>query len=121
MSELPELWSDGLPERPTPPRQLYDRDHTYGVAHDLERIRAGYGPPPRTPRIRTRSRRLPSGPISLLRRWMANGDRRPVDLWRRLRCRTGRHDFRGGHQIQLGSRFEFVERRCIWCDAPPTT
>jgi hypothetical protein len=120
MSELPDLRSDRLPERPAPPRQLFDRDHTYGVAHDLERMRAGLGPAPRQPRIRTRSRRLPGGPFASARRWWANGDRRPVDLWHRLRCRRGHHDFRGGHQIQLGSRFEFVERRCVWCDARPS-
>jgi hypothetical protein len=114
MSELPELRSDRLPQRPSPPRQLYDKDHTYGVAHDLERMRAGLGPPPRTPRIRTRRRRLLG-----TRRWGRHGDRRSVDLWHRLRCRTGHHLFRGGHQMQFGSRFEFIERPCIWCDAPP--
>lgn len=119
MSEFPELRSDRLPVRPEPPGQLFGRDHTYGVAHDLERMRAGLGPAPRTPRIRTRSRRR-RGPFASARQWWANGDRRPVDLWRRFRCRTGHHDFRGGHQIQLGSRFEFVERRCMWCEARPS-
>jgi hypothetical protein len=119
MAELPELWSDRLPVRPEPPRQLFDRDHSYGVGRDLERMKAGLMPPPRAPRIRTRQRRLPGGPLASARRWLANGDRRPVDLWHRFRCRTGHHDFRGGHQIQLGSRFEFVERRCIRCDALP--
>jgi hypothetical protein len=114
MSELPELRSDRLPERPSPPRQLFDKDHTYGVAHDLERMRAGLGPAPRTPRTPTRRlRRMES------RRWRGGGGRRSADLWHRFRCRTGHHDFRGGHQMQFGSRFEFIERRCIWCDAPP--
>jgi len=48
---------------------------------------------------------------------LASGDRRPVDVWHRIRCRTGHHDVRGGQQMQLGSRFVLVERRCIWCDA----
>jgi hypothetical protein len=119
MSELPELWTERLPERPPPPRQLFDREHSYGVAHDLERMRAGLGPAPRTPRIRTRSRRYGGGPVAAFRTWWANGDRRPVDLWHRLRCRTGHHEIIGGHQIQLGSRFEWVERSCRWCDAAP--
>jgi len=113
MSELPELRSDRLPERPSPPRQLFDKDHTYGVAHDLERMRAGLGPAPRAPRIPNSRRRWRGA-----RRW-GGGERRSVDLWHRFRCRTGHHDFRGGHQMQFGSRFEFIERRCIWCDVPP--
>jgi len=117
VAELPELRSDRLPERPPELRQLYDRTHTYGVAHDLERMRAGLGPPPRTPRIHTRSRRRRGGPVSAARRWLASGDRRPVDIWHRLRCRTGHHDVRGGQRMQLGSRYVLVERRCIWCDA----
>jgi len=36
-----------------------------------------------------------------------------------VQCRRGRHEFRGGEQIQLGSRFSYIERRCIWCDAAP--
>jgi hypothetical protein len=121
MSELPDRRSDRLPVRPDPPRQLFDRDHSYGVAQDLERMKAGLAPTPRTPRIRTRSRRIGGGPMASARRWWASGNSRPVDLWHRVRCRTGHHDFRGGHQIQLGSRFEFVERRCIWCDALPSS
>lgn len=116
MAELPELRTDRMPVRPPPPRQLFDRDHTFGVSHDLERMRQGVGPAPRAPRIPVRSRRSRRG---LVRRWMAAGDRRPVDLWRKVRCRTGHHDFRGGEQMQLGSRFVHVERRCIWCDAAP--
>jgi len=114
MSELPELRSNRLPERPAPPRQLYDRAHTYGVAHDLERMRAGHAPPPRTPRISTRAHRR-----SRTRRWWGGGEGRSAELWHRFRCRTGDHDFRGGHQMQFGSRFEFIERRCIWCEAAP--
>ena len=98
-------------------RQLYDRPHTYGVAHDLERMRAGLGPPPRKSRIRARTRRRRRGPLSAVRVWLASGDRRPVDVWHRFRCRTGHHDVRGGQRMQLGSHFVLVERRCIWCDA----
>jgi hypothetical protein len=119
VAELPELWSDKTPERPSPPRQLYDRPHAYGVARDLERIKEGFVPPPRTPRVQPRSRRARTGPPGSFRRWWAGRNSGPVDLWRRVRCRTGHHDIRGGHQMQLGSRFVLIERRCIWCDAEP--
>lgn len=120
MADLPELRSDRLPERPPPPRQLYDKPHTYGVAHDLERLRDGLMPPPRTPRVRAPARRRLGGPFASLRYRWANSDNRPVDVWHRLRCRTGHHEVRGGQQVQLGSRFVLVERRCIWCDAQPS-
>jgi hypothetical protein len=119
MADLPELRSDRLPQPPGSPRPLYDHPHTFGVAHDLERMRQGLAPPPRVPRIQTRGHRPGGGPRARFRRWLADGDRRPVDVWHRIRCRTGHHDVRGGQQIQLGSRFVHVERRCIWCDASP--
>ncbi len=119
MADLPELRSHRLPERPSPPRQLYDRPHSYGVARELDRIKEGWVPPPRTPRIRTRDRRRRRGPWASFRRWSASRDRGAVDLWHRMSCRTGRHDFRGGHLMQLGSRQVWVERRCVWCDAAP--
>jgi hypothetical protein len=120
VAELPELWSDRLPERPAPPRQLYDRPHAYGVGKELERMKEGFVPPPRTPRVQPRGRRGRSGPRGSLRGWWAARDNRPVDVWHRVRCRTGHHDIRGGGQMQLGSRFVLVERRCIWCDAEPS-
>ena len=120
MAELPEVWPTRLPDRPPPPRQLYDRPHAYGVARELERIKEGFVPPPRTPRIPVRARRRRSGPLGAARRWWAATTVRPVDVWHRMRCRAGRHDFRGGHQMQLGSSFVHVERRCMWCDAEPS-
>ncbi len=108
-----------LPARPEPPRQLYDHDHTFGVAHDLERMRAGLPPSPRAPRIRTRAARRGGGPLAATRSWWANREHGPADIWHRFRCRTGHHDFRGGDQLQLGARFVYVERRCQWCDARP--
>lgn len=119
MAELPDLRPDRLPERPAPPRQLYDRPHAYGAARELERIKEGFVPPPRTPRIASGSRRRRRGPLMSVRRWWSSSDRRLVDVWRRARCRTGHHDIRGGGQMQLGSRFVLIERRCIWCDAEP--
>jgi hypothetical protein len=112
MAELPERRSDLLPQRLPEPRQLYDRPHTYGVAHDLERMRAGLGPGPRTPRLPNRyGRRRGRGRESDVGRLAA--------AWHRFRCRTGHHDVRGGGQMQLGSRYVLIERRCIWCDASP--
>jgi hypothetical protein len=110
MAELPEVRSY-LPERLPEPRQLYDRAHTYGVAHDLERMRAGKGPAPRTPRVPARYGRQ--------RRRGRSDVGRLAGAWHRFRCRTGHHDVRGGGQMQLGSRYVFIERRCIWCDAQP--
>ena len=120
MAEVPELWSDRLPGRPPPPGQLFDRAHSYGVAHDLERMRAGLGPAPRAPRVRTGAERRRRGPLAALRRWWANSETGPADVWHRIRCRTGHHDFRGGELMQLGSRFVLVERRCAWCDSEPS-
>ncbi|HVL07190.1 MAG TPA: hypothetical protein VM388_14470 [Acidimicrobiales bacterium] len=114
MAELPELRTHALPERLPEPRQLYDRAHTYGVAHDLERMRQGFGPAARTPRTPSRyGRRLG------LRRSRTSDVGWLAGVWHRLRCRTGHHDVRGGGQMQLGSRYVLIERRCIWCDAPP--
>ena len=119
MAELPELRSDPLPQQLPTPGQMYGHPHAFGVARDLERIKQGFVPPPRVPRIKTRDRRVRGGPWASFRRWWAGSDKRPVDFWHRMRCRTGHHEMRGGHQMQFGSRFEFVERRCIWCDATP--
>ena len=118
MAELPDVRSSLLPTHPPAPRQLYDRPHAYGVARDLEHIKQGFVPPPRTPRIQRRPRRE-WGPWAAFRRWSATRERGPGDVWHRIRCRMGRHEMRGGHQMQLGSRYVFVERRCVWCDAPP--
>lgn len=109
-----QLRSDLLPVPVTAPGHLFGRAHTFGAAHELDRLRQGFVPPPRTPRIRTRTPGRPAGP---LRRWWAGAGHRPVDLWHRLRCRTGHHEILGGHQMQIGNRFVYIERRCRWCDA----
>lgn len=119
MAELPVPPSDRLPAPVAPPGELFDRAHSYGAAHDLERMRAGLAPLPRPPRARTRSRRF-HGPVDLVRHWWANSSVQPADVWHRLRCRRGHHEFRGGERVQLGSRFVFIERRCAWCDAAPS-
>ena len=112
MAELPELRSHLLPERPPEPRQLFDRPHTYGVAHDLERMRQGLGPAPRAPRLPKRYGRRRAHARESDVGWLATA-------WHRFRCRTGHHDVRGGGQMQLGSRYVLIERRCMWCDAQP--
>ena len=116
MAELPVPRPDLRPAPVAPAPELFDRAHSYGAAHDLERMRAGLPPLPRPPRIRTRPRRF-RGPVALVRHWWANSSIQPADLWHRLQCQRGHHEFRGGEQVQLGSRFVFVERRCAWCDA----
>lgn len=114
MAELPELRTHALPQRLPEPRQLYDKPHTYGVAHDLERMRQGLGPAPRAPRMPKRY-----GRVGLFRRQQVNDVGRLAGAWHRFRCRTGHHDVRGGGQMQLGSRDVLIERRCIWCDVAP--
>ena len=120
MADLPDLRSQHLPDLPQTPGQMFGHPHNFGVARELERIKQGYAPPPRVPRIKTRDRRPRGGAWARFRHRWANSDKRPVDVWHRIRCRTGHHEMRGGHQMQFGSRFEYVERRCIWCGAAPT-
>ena len=115
MAELHEVRSHLLPERLPERRELFDRPHTYGVAHDLERMREGFGPGPRSPRVPARYGRRQG----LLRRQRNSDVGRLTGAWHRFRCRTGHHDMRGGGQMQLGSRYVLIERRCIWCDAVP--
>lgn len=115
MAELHEGRSNLLPERLPEPRHLFDRPHSYGVAHDLERMRQGFGPEPRTPRVPSRYARRQG---RLVRR-RENDVGRLAGAWHRFRCRTGHHDVRGGGQMQLGSRYVLIERRCIWCDTAP--
>ena len=115
MAEPHEGRSHLLPERLPEPGQLFDRPHTYGVAHDLERMRAGLGPDPRTARVPARYARREGRRL----RRRENDVGRLAGAWHRFRCGTGHHDVRGGGQMQLGSRYVLIERRCIWCDAAP--
>ena len=126
---------------------MYDRPATFGLARDAERMRQGIPPPailrapsrrrfsrratadvdrghPLDHRVwecRSRAREMPlyGRTWTHLRNWWSTGDNRPADMWHRMRCRRGRHDYRGGHAMQLGSSTVHVERRCLWCDARP--
>lgn len=120
MAESPERRSDLLADRPAAARPLFDRAHGYGVAHDLERMRAGMAPSPRPPRVRAPTSLRRGGLLASVRRRWASSDNRPADVWHRLRCRAGHHEFSGGELMQLGSRFVLIERRCTWCDAEPS-
>jgi hypothetical protein len=124
MAELPQLRSDRRPAFPPPPAPLFGQPPSFGVAHDLELLKHGALPPrpPRPGRSRRRGREgaRRQWPLSGVRRWWASRDRRPSDLVHRVLCRVGRHDMRGGHQMQLGSTFVHVERRCQWCGARPS-
>jgi hypothetical protein len=119
VAELPDLRSDRLPARPPPPAPLFDQPPAFGVARDLELMKQGaLAPRVRRPQRRSRfAGRHDGGTGGGGRR--SRDSSRLADVWHRLRCRTGHHDFRGGHQLQLGSRFVYVERRCQWCDASP--
>lgn len=109
MAELPELWS----ERPTEKKYLYNREPSFGVARDAERMRQGIPP---EPFVRTTKPRRERGPfVTYLRLPWAYGDRSPGDAWHRMRCWRGRHDMAGGHTMQLGSAVVFIERECRWC------
>ena len=119
------------------PRAATPPSRRFGVAAELDRIQKAL--PPARPesrsadgsrthpldhriwQCRSRARR---GPIkgrawAHVRFWWAATDARPGDLWRRMRCRRGRHEIRGGQQMQLGSRFVNVERCCVWCGVKP--
>ena len=119
------------------PRAATPPPRRFGVAAELDRVQkapARKTPEPRSAgssrnhpldhriwQCRSRARR---GPIhgrawAHLRFWWAARDARPGDMWRRMRCRRGRHEIRGGQQMQLGARFVNVERCCVWCGAKP--
>ena len=111
--------------------------YRFGVAAELDRAQKAPArnrpdaPPPdgtryhpldhRVWQCRARARRGPirGRTLSHLRFWWASCDRRPGDMWHRLRCRRGHHEIRGGQQMQLGSKFVHVERCCVWCGAKP--
>ena len=120
MAELPRLRSDpapARPARPVPPPPLFDRTPAFGVNRELELLKQG-ALAPRTPRPLRSGRvlgRAPRERTGFRSRW-DDGDHGPASFWHRLRCKTGHHEIRGGHQLQLGSEFVYVERRCRWCD-----
>lgn len=115
MEQYPEPWSERTPERyrPGPPA-------TFGLARDAERLLQQPAPsdepepdePPRKPR---RER----GPFVtyLCLPWSYGDHTSSADVWRRLRCRRGRHQVGGGHIMQVGGTEVFVEPRCRWCGA----
>jgi hypothetical protein len=115
VAELPELRFERSPAPPPPPAPLFGRPANFGVARDLELMKQG-ALPPRTPRP-PRETRLPLRRITPRSR-RSRRETGAADLWHRVLCRYGRHDIRGGHQLQLGSEFVYVERRCRWCDKP---
>lgn len=111
MAEHPELWTERTPEQ----RYLFDRQPSFGVAREAERMRQGIPPEPTS---RPGRRRRERGPfVTYLRLPWSYGDRSPGDVWHRLRCRRGRHEITGGHTMQLGSTVVFLERECRWCGA----
>ena len=134
MADDVERWQERALERPQPDRRV----HRFGVARELERLQQDptkwqqrpveplpnhFHPLDHRPwQCWAEARRTDvHGRIwTHLRTSWASSDKRPSDVWHRIKCRCGRHDIRGGEQIQLGSRFVNVERRCLWCDAEAT-
>jgi hypothetical protein len=119
MADDLERWTEKTPERQVSERRyLFDREPTFGLAHDAELMRRGVPPPPRV--ATARKRRRERGPfVTYMRVPWSYGDRNAGDRWHKMRCRLGRHEIRGGHVMQLGSSMVFVERRCRWCGMEP--
>jgi len=112
VAELPELWTQKTPEQ----RYLFEREPTFGLAREAERMRQGIPPAPTA--SRRRRPRKDRGPfVTCLRLPWSHGDRTTADLWHRIQCRRGHHEIAGGHTVQLGSAVVFIERRCRWCGA----
>jgi hypothetical protein len=125
MADMPDRpRTDPLPMPGAAPEPRYGRTHNFGVARDLELFKQGALPPRPTNASRRASARAlrdrRPGPRTGVRGWVASREVGPSDLWHRAQCRLGRHEMRGGHQMQLGSRYVHVERRCQWCGATPT-
>lgn len=132
VADYPERWKEQTPQT----RALFNREYTFGVANEAERLRQGSLPAsaratrivrdhpldhrPWQCRAEARTRPLHGRTLMHLRLKWANRDHHLGDFWHRAMCRTGRHEIRGGEQMQLGSRVVRVERRCRWCDATPT-
>ena len=111
MAEHPELWTERTPEQP----YLFGRAPAFGLARDAER-RPPEVPPDPVPIARGRPRRERGPFVTYLCLPWSYGDRSPGDFWHRLRCRLGRHEMTGGHTVQLGGDFVFIERSCRWCN-----
>ncbi len=105
-AELDRVQKIQQPRRPDPPAAGVGRNHPLDHRIWQCRARARQGP------IRGRA-------VSHLRFWWAARESGRGTMWRRLRCRRGNHEIRGGQQMQLGSRFVHVERCCVWCGANP--
>lgn len=101
-----ELDRDGAAAPTT--RRSSGSDRSHPLDHPVWRCRA-----------RARAAPLHGRSWAHLRSWWASRDRHPGGLWRRTLCRFGRHQIRGGQQVQLGSRFVAVPRCCVWCGAEP--
>ncbi len=132
MADTSDIWPSRWPEpqpRPassslTPVRPIGDRVARFGVADELDKVQRaamnGDGwtgtlrPAHKVPPVASRD-----GAWSRLKTWWACREMHPVDLWHRMRCRSGRHQIEGGQEIQLGGRFVNTERCCVWCGGPP--
>ncbi len=132
MAELPDIrpgtWPEPAPQPPgaiRPVRPIGGAPSRFGVAHDLDLIQRGAVPPPSRASSAVAARRRGVAPHpepstwDRFRTWWADSDLHPSDLWHRIQCRFGRHDFQGGRQIQLGGRFVNTERCCVRCRAKP--
>lgn len=128
MAEHPDVRTGEWPEPPAPatpsllrPRPIGGRAPRFGVAHELDVLRGAPATKGRPPTAPERAATHPTaGAWDGMRTWWACRESRPVDVWHRLLCRLGRHDVRGGQQIQVGGRFVHVERCCVWCRSKPT-
>jgi len=138
MADTPDIWPSRWPEpqAPAPPsglapvRPIGDRTPRFGVAHELDVAQrdaangtaawGGVWPNgPGNPVYRAPAGPTGEGTWAHVRTWWACREVHPVDLWHRMRCRSGRHRIEGGQRIQLGGRFVNIERCCVWCGSPP--
>lgn len=114
MAEHPELWTD----RASPDRPLFDHKHSFGLANEAERVRLGIDrPSPRSVASRPRSAGHGGAVSRVLLRSRGHNEGRLSNIWHRVKCRGGHHEIQGGHSMQMGTDWVFVQRRCRWCDA----
>ena len=86
---------------------------TFGAAREAEQMGQGIMPAAHRSRARNGNGPDPLAFITRMRPWASSRD---VSLWRRLRCRGGRHEVLGGERMQVGGNFVFLAPRCRWCD-----